>query len=557
MFGSSIKRRWQVLMLALLTLAMVLPGLANLPVIDRDEARYAQASVQMAENGDLLNIKFQDEARNKKPAGAYWLQTAMIKTFTETGERHIWVQRLPSVFGALLSILLLYWGGLKLVGRQAACLGAALMAVSLLFVFEGHIAKTDALLGATTTAIFAAIARLRNGGGRLEAWVFWIALGLSIMIKGPIGLLIATLSILGLWVWEREVKWAKPLINIGAIIIFFLLWVPWAIAIYIATDGAFFAESLGNDLGGKVISAQENHSGWPGYHLAHITLTLWPASLFLLPGLSYGFKTVRVGGETALAKAMRFCLVWIIPFWVIIEIMPTKLPHYALPVYPALCMMMGAGILAMHHLGEFTKSRFINGCLFILASAGVIAALLFAQTQYGVVESEGLTYIICAIGGLIALVAGLAMLDGKIRTAFISSLLAALLLSAGTYAYILPQIDNFRTSERFAAFLQEVAPDIKPNQIHSPHYSEPSLVYHLGKDINVKGGLIDIEKTPLIILDTRRETILQDSREVTKAVRAANLCLETSKALNGFNYAKGDEISLIILQAVPCPASAP
>jgi len=46
------KRRWHVLMLMLLTLAMLLPGLASVPVIDRDEARYAQASVQMAESAE-------------------------------------------------------------------------------------------------------------------------------------------------------------------------------------------------------------------------------------------------------------------------------------------------------------------------------------------------------------------------------------------------------------------------------------------------------------------------------------------------------------------------
>ena len=137
---------------------MVLPGLSRLPVIDRDEARYAQASVQMAESGDLLNIRFQDEARNKKPAGAYWAQTAMIKAFAGPDTRKLWAQRLPSVLGALISILLLYWGGLKLVGRDAAFIAASLLAVSLIFVFEGHIAKTDALLCATTTALFASIA---------------------------------------------------------------------------------------------------------------------------------------------------------------------------------------------------------------------------------------------------------------------------------------------------------------------------------------------------------------------------------------------------------------
>ena len=101
-------KQWLTLMV--LTLLVTLPGLTTLPVIDRDEARFAQASVQMAETGDLINIQFQSEARNKKPAGIYWLQAGAIKAFGKTGKRAIWVQRLPSVLGALIAVLATYWG---------------------------------------------------------------------------------------------------------------------------------------------------------------------------------------------------------------------------------------------------------------------------------------------------------------------------------------------------------------------------------------------------------------------------------------------------------------
>ena len=56
-------RHWTALLV--LTCLLCLSGLSQFPVIDRDEARFAQASVQMAESGDLINIRFQDEARNK------------------------------------------------------------------------------------------------------------------------------------------------------------------------------------------------------------------------------------------------------------------------------------------------------------------------------------------------------------------------------------------------------------------------------------------------------------------------------------------------------------
>lgn len=555
MLGISIKRRWHVIVLAILTLAMVLPGLASLPVIDRDEARYAQASIQMAESGDLLNIRFQDEARNKKPAGVYWLQTAMIKTFAGGETRKIWAQRLPSVLGALASILLLYWGGLKMVGRQAAFIGCALLAVSLVFVFEGHIAKTDALLCATTTAIFASLGRLRGGGGKKEVWIFWAAMGLSIIIKGPVGLVLVSLSLLTLLIWERSLVWAKPLLNIGAILVFILLWLPWAIAIFMATDGAFFIESLGNDLGGKVVSAQENHGAPPGAHLLAVALTLWPASLFLLPGLVYAVKAVRAGGDTTVTRAMRFCLAWTVPFWILIELMPTKLPHYALPVFPALCLMMGTAILAMMHLGGFAKSRFISGILFILSSAGLIAGLLFVQSRYGEMDTALVTYVICGVAGLLAVIAGIAVLAGKLRIGFVTTCLSGLILSGGSYTHILPKLESFRTSERLAAEIKRIAPNTPPRDIHSPHYAEPSLVYHTGAEIDVKGRPSKLETDKLIILDAHHENFeTEKSAIVEQAAKTvkSDVCLIETLGVEGFNYSKGDYVTLVILREGPC-----
>jgi len=134
------------ILLVALTLLMALPGLSNLPVIDRDEARFAQASIQMVERQDYVNIRFQDRARNKKPAGIYWMQSAMLKMFSSPDKRDIWIQRIPSTLGALLAVLATYWGGRCMIGKRAAFIGAGLLAVSAGFVFEAHIAKTDAVL---------------------------------------------------------------------------------------------------------------------------------------------------------------------------------------------------------------------------------------------------------------------------------------------------------------------------------------------------------------------------------------------------------------------------
>jgi hypothetical protein len=102
-----------VLLLALLSFWV---GLAELPVQDRDEARYAQASRQMAETGDWVDIRFQEEARHVKPVGVYWMQAAVLELTGRTGTNEVWVHRIPSYLAGAFAALALIWAGTPLVG---------------------------------------------------------------------------------------------------------------------------------------------------------------------------------------------------------------------------------------------------------------------------------------------------------------------------------------------------------------------------------------------------------------------------------------------------------
>ena len=150
------------LLLALLCLALYLPGLASVPPIDRDESRFAQASHQMLESGDYIRIQFQDESRAKKPAGIYWLQAASAHIFQ--AENSIWAYRLPSALGALLAVLLTFHFGQYLFGRPAAAMGASLLACALILVSEAHQAKTDAVQLACIVAAQGVLGRLYLAG---------------------------------------------------------------------------------------------------------------------------------------------------------------------------------------------------------------------------------------------------------------------------------------------------------------------------------------------------------------------------------------------------------
>ena len=144
-----------------LTLIAAAPGVFTMPALDRDESRFAQASKQMLETGDYIVIRYQDEQRNKKPAGIHWLQAGTTAVFSSAEARQIWSYRLPSFIGGALATCALFWAGIPLIGRRAAFLGSALFATGVLLTSEAHISKTDGVLVAITTLGVGALVHLR------------------------------------------------------------------------------------------------------------------------------------------------------------------------------------------------------------------------------------------------------------------------------------------------------------------------------------------------------------------------------------------------------------
>ncbi|MFD0933694.1 ArnT family glycosyltransferase, partial [Methylobacterium trifolii] len=109
-----------------LCLLCFLPGQVSLQPMDRDEPRFAQASKQMLESGDFVDIRFQGEARHKKPVGIYWAQAAAVAAGEVLGVPHarttIALYRLPSLIGATGAVLLAYWAALAFLPRRGALL---------------------------------------------------------------------------------------------------------------------------------------------------------------------------------------------------------------------------------------------------------------------------------------------------------------------------------------------------------------------------------------------------------------------------------------------------
>src|SRR6202158_1548313 len=136
-----------VAFLTLCGLLLFLPGVFNIPPVDRDEARFAQATKQMVETSDFVDIRFQDDVRYKKPVGVYWLQAAAVETAAALGlpraQIRIWLYRVPSLVGAVGAVLLTYWTALAFVTRRGAILAGLMMASCVLLGVEARLAHTE------------------------------------------------------------------------------------------------------------------------------------------------------------------------------------------------------------------------------------------------------------------------------------------------------------------------------------------------------------------------------------------------------------------------------
>src|SRR6476659_9101027 len=153
-----------VALLTLCGLLLFLPGFFNIPAVDRDEARFAQATKQMVETGDFVDIRFQDDVRYKKPVGIYWMQAAAVETASVLGlpraQLRIWLYRIPSLIGAIGAVLLTYWTALAFITQRGAALAALMISSCVLLGGEARLAKTDAMLLLTVVAAMGAMARV-------------------------------------------------------------------------------------------------------------------------------------------------------------------------------------------------------------------------------------------------------------------------------------------------------------------------------------------------------------------------------------------------------------
>lgn len=545
-------RRPTLLVLAI-CLAAFLPGFFSLPPSDRDEARFAQASKQMLETGDFVSIRFGDVSRNKKPVGIHWAQAASVSVAEGLGlatKTSIWPYRVPSLLGATLAALATLWLGRGIVGRRAALLAALALPVSVVVVVEAHIAKTDAaLLGvvAVMMGLFAqAYLRPASFGAPCAAG-FWAALGAGALLKGPVAPMVAGLAALVLYVLDRRAKrprdWLAALRPAWGLPLALLIVLPWAVLIWIATDGAFFADAIGGDLGGKVAGADEAHGGPPGYHLLLVSLTLFPLGLVVLRAIP-GTWAMRS------APAVRFLLAWIIPTWIVFELLPTKLPHYVSVTFPAVLMLASAWLLDPARREPPRWLARVSEVLWFVALA-ILAALAIAVP----IAARQFTWgspLVLAAAGLLAWVGWGALRRKDLATLAAAGLVLSPVVTGALLQGVLPRAEGLWIAPRIVAALDAhwAATGGRPPADGRPFatagFHEPSLVFLAGTDTRLVANgqeaaqhLADRPRGVALVRERYQAAFMAEAARLGIAVRAVG-------TVAGLNYSRGQRLTLVL-----------
>ena len=408
---------------------------------------------------------------------------------------------------------------------------------------EARLAKTDAVLLFTILVSIGALARayMRPPEARQGDWglafLFWTGLAAGILVKGPMAPLFVGLTVMTLAIADRSGGFLRPLKPLVGLPWCLLLVLPWFIAIYIVTNGAFYEHAVGVDMMGKVAEGAEGHWGPPGTYFLAAWGTFWPSVVIAAMAAPFAWRNRR-------EKAVRFLLCWLVPSWMVFEIAVTKLPHYVLPVYPALAILSALAI----ERGMLAKpgSRlaglvWIWPVLAILLSLALGGAYVYFGSGFGLAAAPLLVIAIVLLWWAARSFPRVGM-----EGAFLTALAGAMVLYLAVWQLMLPQMRALWISERLAAVVKEQG--CPASQVASFPYQEPSLVFLVGTKINYglpneAAALLKKGGCALAFIDERFTPAFE------KHAAALALKYHAVATISGFTYNGGRPTSITVFRS--------
>jgi 4-amino-4-deoxy-L-arabinose transferase-like glycosyltransferase len=303
-------------------------------LVDRDEPRFAEASREMIERGDYIVPYFNNQFRFDKPPLAYWAQVASFKIFGESD----FAARLPSAIAAALVAMSIFGWGQRIADARLGFWAAIIFTLSLQTFLHAKGAVADMwLVLFVTIAHWAGFELIENR--KTWWWIFYFSLALGFLAKGPIAWT-PLLTIAAIRFFQRDLQIARQFKFGRGILLVLVVVAAWGIPALVRTNGEFFTVGIGRHVIARSFGAMEGH----GSNSLGVYLLLLPF-YFVTVFASFFPWSIKLPGLARRIWANRDCLdtyliIGAAIIFVIFSLVKTKLPHYTLPAFPLLALLL-------------------------------------------------------------------------------------------------------------------------------------------------------------------------------------------------------------------------
>jgi len=374
----------------LLALLLFLSGNWILPLMDRDEPRFAEASREMLQRGDWIVPWFNGHYRFDKPPLIYWCQIASYRVLGESA----FAARLPSaLFATATAVMLLFWG--RRLGNEKAGFYAAIILVTCLqLLIHARLAVADMpMVFFESAAVWSGweMTRPQPAPQRRWWWIFYLVLGFGFLAKGPVAWLPLGALFLGRWLRPNEFHLPTRTV-IGGLLVALILVGLWGIPALLATQGQFFTVGIGHHVVFRSLGIMEGHGG-PGWIGFVLTLPLYFVTFFFsfFPWSLQMPSALRIWWPSRREDLLGwYLLVQASLVFATFTLVRTKLPHYTMPAFPALSLWLALRVGSKSGSARWIGLRAATMCAlallvtlrgFVLARPYFVAANLWHQGQ--------------------------------------------------------------------------------------------------------------------------------------------------------------------------------
>lgn len=459
---------------------LILPGLGNRDLWNPDEPRYAEVTREMLDTGQVFVPHLNGEMYTQKPPLLFW---SMGIAALLTGGLDETAARLPSAAAAIATTLLVFLMGRLLFNRRAGWIAAAAFLTCVKILWQARTGQIDMLLGfCVAAAMWMWIRGWVEDRPELFKW-FFVLTGLATVAKGPAGFLPPLLGIVAFLAWQRD--WARlKQLRIGR---GFLIWgavvLAWLAPAILVGGDEYMQEIVFKQNVGRYLDPWHHFKPWY-YYLTVIPGDFFPWALLLPASIAAGWKGLV--GETR--KGFLFALCWMAATVVFFSISPAKRSVYILSMYPAMALLVGAGLdllsrrVDLPRLGELGFHRrwltWPLGFVAVIFLAVTVAAPILGPEQKAALPmGPRFPLDIAVITGLAALGAAIAWwqaLRGRVERSVLA--LAGGMGAAGLFAFlvVVPQMNITKSARPMAERLVELAHPDEPYGI----YPRPDAAFY-------------------------------------------------------------------------------